>query len=208
MENELADSVDSILSSVWDLKDGHVIPETTDLALGNAGRTIDATVLYADLADSTELAIYDEQIAAEVYKSYLLGTTKIIKAQGGEIRSFDGDRVMGVFMGNSKNTAAAKAALKINYFFSQVLQPKFVGFYAHLQSSPFKFAQSVGIDTGQIRVARAGVRVDNDLIWVGRAPNIAAKLSSIREPGFSSYITEPVFRVLHQSAKVFNASDI
>lgn len=208
MENELADSVDVIIKTAWDMKDGQVIPENEELTLGNAGRKLAATILFADLADSTELAIYDEEIAAEVYKSYLLGTTKIIKAEGGEIRSFDGDRVMGVFIGDSKNTSAAKAALKINYFFSSILQPKFLAFYKRLESSPFKFAQSVGIDTGEIRVARAGVRVDNDLIWVGAAPNIAAKLSSIREPGFSSYMTGAVYKVLHQSAKVFNTSSM
>ena len=83
MENELEKSVDSILKASWDLTDGQVVPETQDLALGNAGRKLEVTILYADLADSTELAMYDQQVAAEVYKSYLLGTTKIIKSQGG-----------------------------------------------------------------------------------------------------------------------------
>ena len=41
---------------------------------------------------------------------------------------------------------------------TQVLEPAFQKFYQHLETSPFKFAQSVGIDTGEIRVARAGVR--------------------------------------------------
>ena len=208
MENDLADSVDAILKATWDLEAAQVIPESEDLGLGNVGKTLDATVLYADLADSTELALFNQEIAAEVYKAYLLGTSKIIKAQGGEIRSFDGDRVMGVFMGQSKNTSAVKAALKINYFFVYVLQPKFLSFYSQLETSPFKFAQSVGIDTGEIRIARAGVRNDNDLIWVGRAPNIAAKLSSIREVGYSTYITEPVYNVLHQSAKLFNGASM
>jgi len=204
MEDELTKAVDSIIKGGWDLRAGQVIPETDAIALGNSGVTLEATVLYADLADSTELALFDQEIAAEVYKAYLLGTSRLIKAAGGEIRSFDGDRVMGVFIGNSKNTSAAKAALKINYFFTTVLQPAFLAFYERLKTSPFKFAQSVGIDTGDIRVARAGVRNDNDLIWVGRAPNIAAKLSSIREEGYSSYITEAVYNKLHDSAKLFN----
>jgi class 3 adenylate cyclase len=161
-----------------------------------------------DLADSTELALYDQEIAAEVYKAYLLGTSRLIKAAGGEIRSFDGDRVMGIFIGNFKNTSAAKAALKINYFFTKVLEPAFLAFYERLNASPFKFAQSVGIDTGEIRVARAGVRNDNDLIWVGRAPNIAAKLSSIREEGYSTYITEAAYNKLHDSAKLFNGQQM
>jgi adenylate cyclase len=80
LENELADSVDSILSAPWDLTSAQVIPESSDLGLGNVGKILDATILYADLADSTELAIYNQGIAAEVCKAYLLGTTKIIKA--------------------------------------------------------------------------------------------------------------------------------
>jgi len=71
-----------------------------------------------------------------------------------------------------------------------------------LENSSFKFAQSVGVDTGSIRVARAGVRNDNDLVRVGRVPNIAAKLSSIRESGFSSYVTEDVYEKLYGSAKI------
>jgi adenylate cyclase len=208
MEDELTKEVDQTIRAAWSLRDGQVVPETGSITLGNSGVALTATILYADLADSTELAIYDQQIAAEVYKSYLLGTTRIIKAEGGQIRSFDGDRVMGVFIGRSKDTSAAKAALKINYFFLNVLQPQFLGFYTRLRVSPFKFAQSVGIDTGSVRVARAGVRNDNDLIWVGRAPNIAAKLSGIREQGYSSYITEDVFSMLDASVKVFNGNNL
>lgn len=208
MEVELTTAVDSIVKTGWDLRVGQVIPETEDITLGNAGVTLEATVLYADLADSTELALYDQEIAAEVCKAYLVGTTRLIKAAGGEIRSFDGDRVMGVFMGKSKNTSAAKAALKINYFFTRVLEPAFLSFYAQLQDSPFKFAQSVGIDTGEIRAVRAGIRNSNDLVWVGRAPNIAAKLSSVREPHYSTYITEAVYDKLHDSAKRFDGQDM
>ena len=115
---------------------------------------------------------------------------------------------MGVFMGKSKNTTAAKAALKINYFFTKVLEPAFLSFYERLKDSPFKFAQSVGIDTGEIRAVRAGIRNSNDLVWVGRAPNIAAKLSSIREPGYSTYITEAVYEKLHDSAKLYGGQDM
>ncbi|HKS73063.1 MAG TPA: hypothetical protein VJQ82_07695, partial [Terriglobales bacterium] len=110
---------------------------------------------------------------------------------------------MGVFIGNFKNSSAAKAALKINYFFTKVLEPTFLSFYERLKDAPFKFAQSVGIDTSEIRAVRAGIRNNNDIVWVGRAPNIAAKLSSIRESGYSTYITEAVYKKLHDSAKLY-----
>jgi class 3 adenylate cyclase len=116
LEDELAKEVDSIIRGSWELREGQVIPESQDLTLSNSGVKIQATILYADLADSTELALYSQEIAAEVCKSYLLGITRIIRACDGQIRSFDGDRVMGVFIGNHKNTNAAKAALKIKYF--------------------------------------------------------------------------------------------
>lgn len=105
MEGELAAAVDAIIKARWELRDGEVVPETKDITLGNSGVKLEATVLYADLADSTELALFDREIAAEVYKAYLVGTTQLIKAAGGEIRSFDGDRVMGVFIGNYKTPA-------------------------------------------------------------------------------------------------------
>jgi hypothetical protein len=84
MEGELADAVNAIIKEGWDLRDGQVVPETDDITLGNSGVKLDATVLYADLADSTELAIFDREIAAEVYKAYLVGTSRLIKAGGGE----------------------------------------------------------------------------------------------------------------------------
>jgi hypothetical protein len=37
---------------------------------------------------------------------------------------------------------------------------------------------------------RAGIRNNNDLVWIGRAPSLAAKLSDIREPRYSVYINE------------------
>ncbi|MGA2214170.1 MAG: hypothetical protein ABSH31_12915 [Bryobacteraceae bacterium] len=80
MEVELTTAVDSIVRARWELRAGQVIPETEDITLGNSGVTLEATVLYADLADSTELALYDQEIAAEVCKAYLVGTTRLIKA--------------------------------------------------------------------------------------------------------------------------------
>ncbi|MGA7238847.1 MAG: adenylate/guanylate cyclase domain-containing protein [Bryobacteraceae bacterium] len=208
MEDELTSTINSIVKTGWDLRAGEVIPKSEDITLGNSGVTLDATILYADLADSTELALYDPEIASEVCKAYLVGTTRIIKAAGGAIRSFDGDRVMGIFIGDFKNSSAAKAALKINYFFTKILEPAFLSFYERLKDSPFKFAQSVGIDTSEIRAVRAGIRNNNDIVWVGRAPNIAAKLSSIREPGYSTYITQDVYQKINDGAKFYGGQDM
>src|SRR5882762_2226758 len=116
--DDLKSETDAIVRGGWDIRDGEVVPENDNIGLGNEGVSLEATFLYADLADSTELAIMDKKIAAEVAKAYLMGTTRIIRSLRGEIRSFDGDRVMGVFFDGAKNTDAAEAGLKINYFFT------------------------------------------------------------------------------------------
>lgn len=50
-------------------------------------------------------------------------------------------------------------------------------------------------------VVRAGVRDDNDLVFIGSAPNLAAKLSEIRNSPYHSYVPHTVFRMLNEKAK-------
>jgi len=81
-------------------------------------------VLYADLAESTNLVdAHKAWFAAEVYKSYLHCASKIIRDEGGIITAFDGDRVMAVFIGDLKNTSAARSALKINHAVVNIINP-------------------------------------------------------------------------------------
>lgn len=192
--------IDATLSAVWSTRDGRVVPENDDLTLKNDRVEVEAVVLYADLADSTEFAIRSQQTAAEFFKSYLSGVARIIRWCEGEVRSFDGDRVMGVFLGDLKNTNAAQCGLHINYFFNYILVPKFKAFYSALQNETF--TQTVGIDRSNVHVVRAGVRNGNDLIWVGRAPNVAAKLSSIRDQRYTTIITADVYNVMADSSKI------
>lgn len=199
--DDLQTETNKIVHGQWTRRDGTVIPTTADVALGNEAVDLEATFLYADLHDSTRLAINHQRIAAEVFKTYLMGTTRIIRALGGEIRSFDGDRVMGVFVEGAKNTNAAEAALKINYFFTHILSPAFDAFYKQSFPTGLQLNQTVGVDTSKVMVVRSGIRNNNDLVWVGRAPNIAAKLSALREPGYSTYITQYVFDVMTDNSK-------
>ena len=68
------------------------------------------------------------------------------------------------------------------------------------QGSNYTVKQSIGIDTSQLWVARTGIRGANDLVWVGRAANHAAKLSERSGP--VSQITSDVYRRLAQSCKL------
>ncbi len=203
LKDDVAAAVDGILSQEWDIRDGTVVPTTESVALSGGAVRLEAAMVYADLADSTELSMqYDRRVAAKVLKSYLAVASRIITSLGGDIRSFDGDRVMGVFLGDYKNSTAAKCALKINWAFLKIIKPKLEAKYSSLANGSYKLLQCVGIDTSEVLVVRAGIRNNNDLIWVGRAPNVAAKLSGLRESPYHSFITKAVYGKLNKEAKI------
>src|SRR5689334_14865028 len=106
--DDLIEDVRKIAVGSWTEVDGRVVPESADVGLGNDGVNLDAVMLYADLAESTAMVVRSRTVAAEVFKAFLHCSTKIILARDGYIRSFDGDRVMGVFIGDLKNTNAVR----------------------------------------------------------------------------------------------------
>lgn len=197
LHSELESSVKNILSSKWDCRDGKVIPLPEDVKLGNDSIKLEGTVLYADLDGSTIMVDkYTAEFSAEIYKAYLLCAAKIIRAEGGEITAYDGDRIMAVFIGNSKNSSAAKTALKINYAVNHIINPAILIQYPETQ---FQIKQVVGIDSSNLTIARIGVKGFNDLVWVGRAANYAAKLTTLS--GASCWLTSKVFSLLNDESK-------
>lgn len=150
------------------------------------------------MADSTTLVDeYSAAFAAEIYKTVLLCAAKIIRSEGGEITAYDGDRVMAVFLGSSKNTSAVRAALELNYARLKILQP---ALKAQYPNAAYEFRHVVGIDTSDVLVARTGIRGANDLVWVGSAANHAAKLSAVGSE-FPTRISKEVYDAMHDSAK-------
>jgi class 3 adenylate cyclase len=198
LKADLEADVKKIYSEQWSRRDGRKVPEDVDLKSGNDAVDIDVTILYADLDESTKLVDkYKDWFAAKNYKTFLQCATKIIRAEGGHIRSFDGDRVMGVFFGTSKNTSAVSCGLKINWAVKNIIQPKLVTEY---QNTKYVMKHVVGIDTSKIMVAKAGIRNSNDLVWVGRSANHAAKLSAL-SPSTPTWITDKIYDAMADSVK-------
>jgi len=195
---ELQTTVTGIFEGRWQETKGLVIPNPGDLRLDNEARSFDgATVLYADLADSTSLVDnYPWEFSAEIYKAYLRCAAKIIKDEGGVITAYDSDRVMAIFLGDRKNTRAVRAALKIAYAVTNIINPALKEQYP---KKNYSVAHSIGIDTSPIHAASIGVRGDNDLVWVGRAANHAAKLAG--KHGYPIWITKEVHDALSPNLK-------
>lgn len=215
-EADLRERIGKILNEEWNTRDGRAVPHTNDIALKNGAVEVEAAFLYADLAGSTALQKgYKATFAAKAIRMYLAGASAIIRNFEGDIKSFDGDRVMGVFTGDSKCNNAVKAAYMINWLVTEVINPLVKDRHEKNGTDSVWAAQhGVGIDVGPTFVARAGVRnasgetTHNDLIFTGRAPNVAAKLSALRGAQAGPVvITKDVFDRLEQAQKVYQKSD-
>jgi len=202
MTDDLNAEVNKIIKEQWTTTDGRVVPETENIELANKGVNLDATCLYADLAESTNLVnTYLPAFAANIYKCYLNCACRIIRQQGGSITAFDGDRVMAVFIGESKDTSAVRAALAINHAVTTIINPALKAHYKE-NLKDFQVRHSVGIDTSKVMAARTGIRGANDLVWVGRSANYAAKLCSLREGSYATWITGDVYDKMANAVKI------
>ena len=198
LKEELEESVADIFREQWTSRDGQVVPEDDDLKLSNEAVKLDAVVLYADMSASTQLVDgHKPHFAAEVYKSYLYCAARVIRNEGGTITAYDGDRIMAVFVGDLKNTTAAKTALKLNYVRIKVINP---AIKAQYPESTYELKHVVGIDASNLFVARTGIRGTNDLVWVGPAANYAAKLCTLSSD-YPTRITKKVYDKLTNEAK-------
>ncbi|MCO4879027.1 adenylate/guanylate cyclase domain-containing protein [Paraburkholderia caribensis] len=198
---ELQTQVAEIFAQAWDEQTTYGVPDPTQIRLNNHAKDLQiATVLYADLDGSTNMVDnYQWWFSAEVYKAYLRCAARIIASEGGTVTAYDGDRIMAIFTGDSQCDNAVRAALKINYAVEEIIRPAIKKRYP---TTEFLLKHVIGIDRSQLRAARIGVRGYNDLVWVGKAANHAAKLTNLSEKPL--WITKSIFDGLGNFCKFSN----
>lgn len=201
LKDELEAAVNKKVREQWTTREGLVVPDATTINLGNDGVFIDAAVLYADLADSTKLVdTFRAEFAAEIYGTFLNSSSRIIRAHGGTITAFDGDRVMAIYMGPDKEIRAVRTALRINKAVTEIIRPALNSVYP---DAAYVLHHTVGVDSSRLFAIKDGIRGANDMIWVGRAANHAAKLCALPHQ-YSTRITAAVHEKLDQGLYVTN----
>lgn len=205
MKDDLTSEVRGIFQSRWEEQSTSGVPDPADLKLGNHAKNLEkATVLYADLDGSTSMVdSLQWQQSAEVYKTYLRCAARLIANEGGVVTAYDGDRVMAIFTGDSKNTSAVKAAMKIQHAVITIINPELKAIYP---TANVTVKHVIGIDTSQLRAARIGVRGYNDLVWVGRAANYAAKLTNLSD--MPIWITKAVHDAMAKEVKIHSQTGV
>lgn len=205
LKDDLTSEVKTIFKNSWTETNGRTVPAPSDVGLGNKATLLQqAVVLYADLDGSTNMVdTMKWEFSAEIYKTFLHCAARIVKAETGDITAYDGDRIMAIFIGDNKHDRAARAALKLRWAVLNIIQPIMKEMY----TTDFVIAHTVGIDVSDLRAVRTGVRGDNDLVWVGRAANYAAKMTTLSSD-YPTRITKAIYDGLSSSLKSSNSKSI
>ena len=175
--------------------------ETKQLTFGCNGWSFDAVVLYIDMRHST--ALLDEHrrnVIAKLHMSYYHAIVKIAKADGGEIRSFNGDSLLVFYLGNNTVAVdrAVRSAFKMKYAITELINPILKEY------SDINFG--IGIDMGNIIATKVGIGGDSttkDLIWLGNAVNRSTRISDECEAPFYVGISDTVFNHIPDNLKTY-----
>lgn len=197
-KEEYENHLNELMYTKFDPRFGRTVPSTETVSLKNGAVYLDAVYLYADMADSSGMAhrfIY--QTAAKIVRSYLATVSRILRHHEGAIRSFDGDRVMAIFIGETAADQAARAALEIKWAVDNLVHDSLLLWLDDYRDSSWRISHRTGIDLGTAFIVRAGVRNNSDLVSIGDAPNIAAKLSDLK--GSRTFITEALWEKMSYS---------
>lgn len=180
---ELTALVDGDMAGSYETSAPRGIPKPADIGLGKKAAKLEATSLFIDVRQSSDITnTFRRQTAAKMLKSYYDGAVRIIGSHDGEVVSFNGDGMLALFIGGSRTTQAVDSAQQVDWFIAHILWPKFNRYFDGNEAARgqrLNFSVGCGIDDGGIYAVRIGIRGTNDIAWVGRCTNTSAKLSNI-----------------------------
>lgn len=175
--DDIKNKISSYATEKYDIEETTIVPTTdySKLTFGNKGLTSDFAFLFVDIRQSSQLHDqYGFKTAAKIYQSFHEINVRVITANQGSVRAFDGDRAMGVFAGERKRSNAVKAAMQIQWAIRNILNPT-------LQTN---IICGAGVDNGKTLVTKVGKgrnTENQDLVWIGKACNYASHLSNEAE---------------------------
>ncbi|MEA2676618.1 MAG: hypothetical protein QOJ81_759 [Chloroflexota bacterium] len=202
---ELQAMVAEQLAGTYATSTPRTVPLPEAVPLGKKASLLTATALFMDLRQSSDITnSFRRQTAAKMLKAYFDGAVRIVNGRGGAVRSFNGDGMLALFIGDTRTTDAVRAAMEVEWFVTQILWPRFDRYFnadSASRGAPLKFSVGYGIDDGDIYAVKVGIRGTNDVAWVGRCTNTAAKLSGILDFPHNIGITAQGYSRLNKSAQ-------
>lgn len=200
--DDLKNKISSYSTEKYEIEATTIVPSTdySKLTFGNKGLTCEFAFLFIDIRQSSQLHdVYGFKTAAKIYQSFHEINVRVIQANEGSIRAFDGDRAMGVFAGDFKNGNAVMAAMQIQWAIRNILNPTL--------GTTIKCGAGIDFGTTLVTKVGKGRNTENqDLVWIGKASNYASHLSN--EANNSIIISTNSFNKLHESRKIYDGKEM
>lgn len=194
---DLEEMVSGYLTGGYETYEPRGVPYPENIALGNKAAKLEATTLFIDVRQSSDITnAFRRQTAAKMMKSYFDGAVRIVNKNDGQVRSFNGDGLLAIFVGDLRSSNAVKAAMQVEYFVKMTLRPKFERYFGSNETAlgqALDFDVGCGLDDGEIFAVRVGIRGTNDVAWVGRCTNTSSKLASSVSTPHNIAVTAEVY---------------
>lgn len=208
LKDDLIKKAKEIRNTNFVKKTAYSVPtiDTTTLTFGCTGLTFPATVLYIDMRGSTKLLnTHQRRVTAKIHMMYYEAICRIAKADGGEIRSFNGDSLLVFFYGSGVDVTrkAVCSAFKMRYAITDVINQTLSEY------TDINFG--IGIDYGEILATKVGLGGNNDnkdLIWIGNAVNRATKISDECSKPYYIGISDCVYSRLDDSLLYYTQTNM
>ena len=142
------------------------------------GEDIRAAILFCDMRNSTGLA---EELSPEIYldllNDFFERTAEPVLERGGEVLKFIGDAVLAIFPldGDATDEAAAVKACELARETAEEIVARIAAMPARADRPPVQCA--LGLHFGDVMYGNVGALKRLDFTVIGRAANVAARLS-------------------------------
>jgi len=168
---------------------GRELPDIDDIDLA-AGRSLKAAILYNDLRGFSQMiASNPDRRSLLVLDSFVSEMTRITSEFHGVVVDCAGDRIMSVFCRPHNDTSVRPIhEAVICAFWMQTVVYRVLNPILNQIKLP-SISCGIGIDYGQVTVARVGIRNRNKLVFLGNAANWAAKIEDIAGAGETNIST-------------------
>ena|SRR5215204_5649041 len=108
-KNELQEIVSNYLAGDYETYEPQGVPDPEDIQLGNKAAKLEATALFIDVRQSSDITnAFRRQTAAKIMKGYFNGAVRIINKNEGKVRSFNGDGMLAIFVGDTRSNKQLK----------------------------------------------------------------------------------------------------
>ena len=202
--NDLKESVRRHVEDPCAIVAADKVPERQDIKLAAEAIQIEATALSIDIRQFSGLTnAFGRQVVVKMLRAFFEGSVKIVEASAGTVADFNGDGMIVLFTGADRTERAFRAASQIRWFLGEVLRPRFAGYFESdqvLKARIEEFDAGCGLDDGLVLIGRVGADGFNDIAWVGRCVNTAAKACKLAGSAKPIIATHEVYERLDASA--------